>query len=54
MRVTSSGKVKGTKPVVYSVENDPMARLLVANGFREMSDSEYSKVKPYLTPKKAK
>ncbi len=31
-----------------------MVPLLKATGFREMTDAEYEKVRPYLKPKKAK
>jgi hypothetical protein len=54
VRVTGSSKGKKRKLVAYSIENDPMAQLLGADGFREMTDAEYGKVQPYLTPKKAK
>jgi hypothetical protein len=45
-------KNKKKNPKVYSIKNDPMARMLVASGFREMSDAEYAKVRPSLMPKK--
>jgi len=50
----NSSKSRKSKSVVYSFENDPMAQLLVAEGFREMTDAEYEEVRPYLMPKKAK
>jgi len=52
--VIDSSKGKKKKLGVYSIEKDPMAQLLIADGFREMTDSEYGKVRPYLMPKKAK
>jgi len=54
VRVTDSNKGKKRKLAVYSTENDPMAPLLIADGFCEMTDAEYGKVRPYLMPKKAK
>ncbi len=53
VRMTGSSKDKKKKAVAYSIENDPMAKLLIADGFREMPDAEYEKVRPYLVPKKA-
>jgi hypothetical protein len=46
------GKSKKKNRVVYSIKNDPMARMLMASGFREMTDLEYGKVRPSLMPKK--
>jgi len=54
VRVPGSSKNKKTKLDTYSVENDPMAQLLIADGFREMTDAEYEEVRPYLKPKKVK
>jgi len=31
-----------------------MAQVLLASGFREMTEAEYEKVRPYLKPKKVK
>jgi uncharacterized protein (UPF0254 family) len=52
MRPPHPVKVKKKGPDAYSIKNDPMARMLMASGFREMTDAEYEKVRPYLTPKK--
>jgi hypothetical protein len=53
-RIAGSSKSKEKKSIAYSVKCDPMAQLLVADGFREMTDAEYGKVRPYLLSKKAK
>jgi hypothetical protein len=45
-------KSKKKNQAVYSIKNDPMARMLMASGFREMTDAEYGKVRPSLMPKK--
>jgi len=54
IRAAASGSGKKGNLHVYSVESDPMAKLLVADGFQEMTEAEYEKVRPYLTPKKDK
>jgi hypothetical protein len=50
--VAGISKSKKKSLDVYSIENDPMAQLLIADGFREMTDAEYEEVRPYLKPKK--
>ena len=47
-------KARKNPPAAYSIEEDPMAQVLLASGFREMTEAEYEKVRPYLKPKKVK
>jgi len=51
-RLKAPAKTTKKTAAIYSVEKDPMAQMLLASGFREMTDAEYKEIAPYLQPKK--